>query len=196
MPREAAVAAEAARVAAAEAARAAARELEPLSVFVSRKAGRLYVRQGFEPLFDMPVTIRDADKPLGTHLYTAMEFTADRAAMRWVAVALPTQAAAEPVSPRGRKKAAAIEVVVRPAAPMAVQLAAANALDRVDMPKEAVDRISDLLWYNHQTGELSIWLATAGVFPPELRYTMAGPGGSAVPRAAGPVGVCGVRGPG
>jgi lipoprotein-anchoring transpeptidase ErfK/SrfK len=118
---------------------------EPVSVFVSRKAGRLYVRQGFEPLFDMPVTIRDADKPLGTHLYTAMEFTADRAAMRWVAVALPTQAAAEPVSPRGRKKAAAIEVVERPAAPMSVQLAAANALDRVEMPKEAVDRISDLL---------------------------------------------------
>jgi lipoprotein-anchoring transpeptidase ErfK/SrfK len=117
---------------------------EPVSVFVSRKAGRLYVRQGFEPLFDVPVTIRDADKPLGTHLYTAMEFTADRAAMRWVAVALPTQTLTEPAAPRERKKAAR-EELARPAAPMSVQLAASSALDRVEMPKEAVDRISDLL---------------------------------------------------
>jgi L,D-transpeptidase-like protein len=46
--REAAVAAESARVEAAEAARKAARDLEPVSVFISRKTQRLYVRQAFQ----------------------------------------------------------------------------------------------------------------------------------------------------
>ena len=56
--REAAVAAETARVAAAEAARQVARELEPVSVLISRKTQRLYVRQAFEPVLESPVTIR------------------------------------------------------------------------------------------------------------------------------------------
>src|SRR6266566_3028514 len=44
--REAAIVAESARVVAAEAARKAALDLEPVSVFISRKTQRLYVRQG------------------------------------------------------------------------------------------------------------------------------------------------------
>ncbi len=35
--------------------------------------GRLYVRQGFEPLFDAPIHINDVEKPLGTHLFTMRE---------------------------------------------------------------------------------------------------------------------------
>ena len=86
--REAAVAAEAARVAAAEAARAAARELEPVSVFVSRKTQRLYVRRAFQPVLESPVTILDADRPIGTHVFTAMERTGDDTGMRWSVVSL------------------------------------------------------------------------------------------------------------
>jgi hypothetical protein len=52
--REAAVVTETARVAAAEAARQVARELEPVSVLISRKTQRLYVRQAFEPIFQSP----------------------------------------------------------------------------------------------------------------------------------------------
>src|SRR5256885_10308329 len=55
--REVAVAAESARAAAAKAAREAERELEPVSIFISRKTQRLYVRQGFEPILESPVTI-------------------------------------------------------------------------------------------------------------------------------------------
>ena len=55
--REAAMAAETARVAAAQSAREAARELQPVSVFVSRKTQRLYVRRAFQPLLESPVTI-------------------------------------------------------------------------------------------------------------------------------------------
>src|ERR1700675_2148653 len=59
--REAAVAAETARVLAAEAAREAARALQPVSVYISRKTQRLYVRQAFQSILESPVTIRDAD---------------------------------------------------------------------------------------------------------------------------------------
>jgi lipoprotein-anchoring transpeptidase ErfK/SrfK len=84
--KEAAAAAESARAAAAKAAREAARELEPVSIFISRKTQRLYVRRGFEPVLDVPVTIRDADRPIGTHVFTAVART--DAGLRWTAVAL------------------------------------------------------------------------------------------------------------
>src|SRR6266705_4804105 len=71
--REATLAAETVRVAAAEAARQVARELEPVSVLISRKTQRLYVRQAFEPILESPVTILDADRSIGTHVLTAME---------------------------------------------------------------------------------------------------------------------------
>ncbi len=48
------------------------RRLFPLSIFVSRKTQRLYIRQGHDSVFDAPVTIRDPEKPLGTHVYVAM----------------------------------------------------------------------------------------------------------------------------
>jgi len=54
--REAAASAETARAAAAEAARQVARELEPVSVLISRKTQRLYVRQALESIFESPVT--------------------------------------------------------------------------------------------------------------------------------------------
>jgi lipoprotein-anchoring transpeptidase ErfK/SrfK len=122
---------------------------EPVSVFISRKTARLYVRQAFEPLFDVPVTIRDPDVPLGTHLYTATDVKDDGSAMRWVAVNLSADAVSagaviEPERRRGKK--ARQEPEHTPHVPTAsARQAAAAALDRVDMPKGAVDRISDLL---------------------------------------------------
>jgi hypothetical protein len=120
---------------------------EPVSVFISRKAGRLYVRQGFEPMFDVPVTIRDAEAPLGTHLYVATDLKEDRRAMAWVAVNLagsPAAAVSEPDHRRGDRKAKQ-EREHTPIVPASLRYAATTALDRVDMPQEAVDRISDLL---------------------------------------------------
>jgi lipoprotein-anchoring transpeptidase ErfK/SrfK len=123
---------------------------EPVSVFISRKTGRLYVRQGFEPMFDVPVTIRDPEQPLGTHLYTAVEFKDERAAMRWVAVQLSGnghgstgQAATEPSRRKaGRKNDDEPRVAHVPASTRA---AAAAALERIQLPPETVERISDLL---------------------------------------------------
>jgi hypothetical protein len=86
--REAAAAAETARAAAAEAARQVARELEPVSVLISRKTQRLYVRQAFEPILESPVTIADPDRPIGTHVFTAIERSSDDANLRWSVVSL------------------------------------------------------------------------------------------------------------
>jgi hypothetical protein len=84
--REAARAAERERVLAEEAARKAAHDLAPLSVFISRKTQRLYVRQARLPILDVPVTIQEADRPIGTHVFTATERTS--AGVRWSVVSL------------------------------------------------------------------------------------------------------------
>jgi L,D-transpeptidase catalytic domain len=84
--KEAAVAAQRERAAAVKAAHDAARELEPVSIFISRKAQRLYVRRGFEPVLDVAVTIRDPERPIGTHVFTAVART--DGGLRWTAVTL------------------------------------------------------------------------------------------------------------
>jgi len=54
-------------------ARAAPQKIIPISVFVSRKLSRLFVRQGFAPLFEVAVKIQNPEEPLGTHVFTVIE---------------------------------------------------------------------------------------------------------------------------
>ena len=71
-------------------AKAAAAKQTPISIFISRKRQRLYIRQDFAPLFDSAVTITQPDAPLGTHVFTALEFTGpDHTILRWNVVSLP-----------------------------------------------------------------------------------------------------------
>ena len=70
------------------AATAAQMGTEPISVFVSRKAGRVFVRQGFTPLFEGEVTISDIEAPLGTHVFTALAPVADGAQLRWSVISV------------------------------------------------------------------------------------------------------------
>jgi lipoprotein-anchoring transpeptidase ErfK/SrfK len=84
--RDAAAVAGSARAAAAKAARDEARALEPVSVFISRKTQRLYVRRGFEQVLDVPVTIQNSDQPIGTHVFTAMAKT--DTGLRWSVVTI------------------------------------------------------------------------------------------------------------
>src|SRR5262249_12402194 len=103
--RAAAAAAEAMRAAAARAAQDAARDLEPISMFISRKTQRLYVRHALAPIWESPVTIFDADRPVGTHIFTAMERTNGGTGMRWSAVTLDDgRPRATAVVPQGRAR--------------------------------------------------------------------------------------------
>src|SRR5258708_4854363 len=70
---------------------AAPKKIVPISVFVSRKASKLFVRQGFSPLFDVAVKIENQEEPLGTHVFTAMEFQSEGADMRWTVVSIPEE---------------------------------------------------------------------------------------------------------
>jgi L,D-transpeptidase catalytic domain len=65
-----------------------------VAVFVSRKEKKVFVRQGFVPLFELPVAIDNPDQPLGTHVFTAMEMTEDGTGMRWNLMTVPTDLSA------------------------------------------------------------------------------------------------------
>jgi hypothetical protein len=132
--REAAVLAEAARVAAVEAARQVARELEPVSLLVSRKTQRLYVRQAFEPIFDSPIKIMDPDRPIGTHLFTVMEAGKDTS-MRWSVVSLN-----DGTIKGGPTTDSPIRGEPKPADPGSAKAA----LDRIVIPQDALDRIAGI----------------------------------------------------
>ena len=94
---DAAKAAEAKRADAAKAAKDAKLALEPVAVFISRKTQKLYVRRAthkhvvdggerFDSTIELPVTIRDPDKAIGTHVFTAVAAT-DKG-LRWTEVTI------------------------------------------------------------------------------------------------------------
>lgn len=116
-----------------------------ISVLISRKDGKLYVRQNYAPLFDVPVTIAASDRPLGTHVFTARADKDDAKAFHWSVVSLPMARRAERSDAddnvtRRRKSAGAIEMKSTP-----VPDSAAEALDRITIPDDAKARIADAL---------------------------------------------------
>jgi lipoprotein-anchoring transpeptidase ErfK/SrfK len=119
----------------------------PISVFISRKDARLYIRKRFDPLFSVPVAIR-ADQPIGTHVYTAAEGDGG-VGLRWIATSLPAELpkASKPDRRPGAKadtaRGKAIAVPAVPAVP--APSTAAEALDRVDLSAEVVAQIAGLM---------------------------------------------------
>ena len=87
---------------AAATARAGERATEPISVFVSKKTGRVQIRQAWRTIHDAPATFRDAEAPLGTHVYVATEMVEDGTAMRWLSVTMPQPAPRAETRQRGR----------------------------------------------------------------------------------------------
>ena len=79
--------------------------LEPVSVYISRATRKLYVRRNthkpapdgggevFDATIEVPVTIRDPDRPIGTHVFTAM--ARNDAGLRWTAVTIDNGADAK-----------------------------------------------------------------------------------------------------
>jgi hypothetical protein len=77
---------------------------------------------GFAPVFDVRVEIDRPDLPLGTHVFTAVGRKDDNAALRWTVVSMASSQKAAPMSPPN----------------------ATAALDRINIPQAAIDRISEL----------------------------------------------------
>jgi len=124
------------------------RRLAPVSVFISRKTQRLYVRQNFLKVFDVPVTIRDPEKPLGTHLYMAMPPAKGGATeapkLRWLVMTLP-EASADTDRSRKRHSRYYDDDDDSPRVP-APSTSASTALDRIEMPPEVAAKISEMIW--------------------------------------------------
>lgn len=100
------------------------------------------MRQDFTPLFDTAVTIPEPGKAWGTHVFTAMEIKDGQ--VRWTVVTVPSGTV--PKLERGKKLSAKeAERREKLAFDLAHAPQAAEALERFEMPKDAVDRISQLL---------------------------------------------------
>ncbi len=96
--KDAAKAAEKRKADTAKAANEAKLALEPVSIYISRTTQKLYVRRNthkpapdgggevFDTTIEVPVTIRDPDQRIGTHVFTAMARSG--AGLRWSAVTI------------------------------------------------------------------------------------------------------------
>ncbi|MGD9769044.1 MAG: L,D-transpeptidase, partial [Pseudolabrys sp.] len=114
----------------------------PVQAFVSRKDGKLYVRQGFAPLFETAVTIAEPKQPWGTHVFTVMEIK-DGAA-RWTAITVPSGYAL-PAETKRKISAKEAERRAARAYDLAHAPVARDALERFTIPTEARQRIAALL---------------------------------------------------
>lgn len=105
----------------AKAAKEAKLALQPVSIYISRAAQKLYVRRNtqkpwpdggevFDSSIEVPITIRNPDRPIGTHVFTAV--ARHDGGLRWTAVTID-----------GGDDAKA-------------------ALDRITIPQDVLDRIA------------------------------------------------------
>lgn len=118
----------------------------PISVFVSGKEKRVFVRKGFEPVFEAPVEIADADRPLGTHVFTAMALGEEGAPAHWTVVTMPPERVKAKRIERERRGRRADRSRVAEVAVADVQsVTASEALDRITIPQDAMNRISKLM---------------------------------------------------
>jgi hypothetical protein len=122
----------------------AARKVVPVSIFVSRKSSKLFVRQGFKRLFEVSVTIRDPEGPLGTHVFTVMAPQNEDAALRWTVVSIPEGSSRVPQGSTKRRTSAAKQMMETTAVESSPDKANA-ALDRIEMPSDVVEVIAALL---------------------------------------------------
>jgi lipoprotein-anchoring transpeptidase ErfK/SrfK len=118
-----------------------------IAVFISRKDSKLYVRQNFAPLFDVPVTIAPSDRPLGTHVFTAEVDKDDANVVHWSVVSLPAPTRnaerrdEDERAARRRKMAGAVKMEAAAPEPDSP----AEALDRLTIPEDARARIAEAL---------------------------------------------------
>jgi hypothetical protein len=116
-----------------------------IAVFVSRKNKRIYVRQHFSPLFDAPIAIDHPEQPLGTHVFTAMEYL-DGSSLRWNVVSLPGEQTSRNME-SGKKNirgAPRRDRALEPLPDLPPQTPR-QALARIEIPQNVIDQISQLI---------------------------------------------------
>lgn len=126
------------------------RRLSPVSVFVSRKMRRFYVRQANLPVMEGPADFSNPNDTVGSFVYTALDYKdASAQDMRWSVVSLykslgdMPKSAAPDVKPNDKPPAQRRQT--RGEAVPADVKGATAALDRIKLPEDAVQRISELM---------------------------------------------------
>jgi lipoprotein-anchoring transpeptidase ErfK/SrfK len=127
---------------------AASKRAGQIAAFVSRKDSKLYVRQNFSPLFEVPISISPEDRPLGTHVFTAQIDKDDGNILHWSVISLPApgrHAERRSEDERGwpRRKITGAAPVEAKASPE--QDSPTEALNRIKLPADAVARIAEAL---------------------------------------------------
>lgn len=111
----------------------------PIHVLISRKAGTIRIRQGYNDILKAPVGFIDPEKPIGTHLLQAIGQSDDNMTLRWTALRVPDAAnAPRATSRKGRKSQ-------RRLSPPRPRLSVRAALNRVIIPKKVHQRIRELI---------------------------------------------------
>ncbi|MDQ8698756.1 L,D-transpeptidase family protein [Hyphomicrobium sp. LHD-15] len=114
----------------------------PITVFISRSKQRLYARQGYETIFEVEVSFDRPDEPVGTHVFTALDYTDAKTAMKWSAVSIPYDPS------RSARKKDKSSKAKQPEQSVAVDLSKQTpgaALDRITIPEDARERIVDVM---------------------------------------------------
>jgi hypothetical protein len=138
---KAATQADAASHEAAAAVKAAERGTEPVSIFVSKKAKRVYIRQAWAPIYEAPVAFKDAEFPVGTHVYLAVAAEDNGETLHWLSVSLRPSAATQ-APKRGPEPASP----ARASRSEPSQETAASALARFELSEETKSYIAERLW--------------------------------------------------
>lgn len=136
----------------AELAKAVPAKKTPISIFISRKTKKLYVRQDFAPLFDADISIEHPDQPIGTHVFTAMDYLDDHASFRWTVVTFPGEpprakrsADNEQKSDRHGRARRRDDDNEKPAADLPAPQTPQQALARIAIPQDTIDAVSQLM---------------------------------------------------
>ena len=116
------------------------RRARPLSVFVSFKAQKIYVRQGFDPLLEAPIEIADNPGAIGTHVLTAVDYdaTGNRFSWRLISAQAPRLAVAEQEQSKKKRKQR------DQSAPNLNEEAVRVALESFRVPQDIQDTIAEL----------------------------------------------------
>ncbi|MEO1543205.1 MAG: L,D-transpeptidase, partial [Pseudomonadota bacterium] len=123
--------------------RAQERYEKPITVLISRKKQKLYVRQDQDEILEAPVTFENPDSPIGTHVFTATGYTADQEDLHWKTIT-PARGAAKVKRKKGmsRKAWRARQAQANKAAGKQTP---ERALSRISIPENVRTRLSELI---------------------------------------------------
>lgn len=118
------------------------RRAKPISIFISFKTERIYIRQGVDPLLEAPITIEGPVRRVGTHVFTAMRYAPDANTFDWHLVTAQLPAVIETIDEDGARKKKR-EIAVPRTAEGSASMARA-ALEAIKIPPDILDTITEL----------------------------------------------------